>query len=108
MGMPSARAAAKSGTCSSTAVETTSAAQSSPTPLPSCGMIVDAEPFELRAELGALAAVEGAVAAARASARHRLELGERAHAGAAESGVVEASQPLGSGMARAAGPATST
>ena len=36
-GTPRARAAATSATCSSTAVETTSAAQSSPTPLPSCG-----------------------------------------------------------------------
>ena len=41
---------------------------------------LDAEAFELRAELAALAAIEGAVAAARVSAGHRLELGERAHA----------------------------
>ena len=42
-------------------------------------------------KLAALAAIEGAVAAARASTRHRLELGERAHARAADAGVVESS-----------------
>jgi hypothetical protein len=50
----------------------------------------DAEPFELRARLGALAAVEAAVAAARAAAAHRLELRERAHAAAADARVMEA------------------
>ena len=37
-GMACARAATTSGTCSSTAVETTKAAQSGPKPLPSCFM----------------------------------------------------------------------
>ena len=84
MGMPRARAAAKSGTCSSTAVETTSAAQSSVTPLPSWGMISMPRLSSCARKLAALAAVEGAVAAARTPAGHRLELGERAHARAAE------------------------
>ena len=49
----------------------------------------DAERFELWPQPRALAAVEGPVAAARFAAGHRLELGERAHAGAAEPGVVK-------------------
>ena len=50
----------------------------------------DAETLELGAQVVALAAVERAVAAARPAAGHHLELGERAHAGAAEPGVVKA------------------
>ena len=59
-------------------------------PAPVLRQHLDAEPLELGAQGRALAAVEGAVAAARFAAGHRLELGERAHAGAAEPRVVEA------------------
>ena len=108
IGMACARAATTSATCSSTAVETTSAAQSWPKPLPSCGMHRDAEPLELLAQAGALAAVERPVAAADDAAHHRLELGERAHAGAAEPRIVKAALALGSGIGRASGAATNT
>ena len=70
--------------------ETTTAAQSPPAPVPSCGTIAMPEPLELRARLGPLAAVEAAVAAAHAAAEHGLELRERAHAAAADARVVEA------------------
>src|SRR5262249_59127031 len=50
---------------------------------------VDAEAFKLGAEPGALAAIEGAIAAANASSHHHLELGERAHTGAAKPCVVK-------------------
>ena len=46
--------------------------------------------FELGAQARALAAVEGAVAAARFAAGHRLELGERAHARSRRGRIVEA------------------
>ena len=57
----------------------------------------DAEPFELGARGASLAAVEGALAAARPAARHHLELGERAHAAASEAGVVESAWAAGIG-----------
>ena len=84
-GTPSRRAAARSGTPLSTAVETTSAAQSPATPLPSWGTTPMPSRSSCARASGALAAVEGAVAAADAAAAHRLELGERAHAAAAAS-----------------------
>ena len=53
----------------------------------------DAKRLELRASLRALVAVEATIAAARFAAAHRLELRERAHAAAADAGVVEAHAP---------------
>ena len=50
----------------------------------------DAKPLELGAKRGTLAAIEGAVAAARAPAGHDLKLRQRAHAGAAEARVMKA------------------
>ena len=50
----------------------------------------DAEALELCPQLRPLALVEGAVAAARAAALHHLDLGERAHARAAEPRIMEA------------------
>ena len=52
---------------------------------------MDAERLELRAKLTPLAVVEGAVAAAHRAAGHRLELGDGAHARAAQPRIVEAS-----------------
>ena len=96
MGMFLARAAAKSATFSSTAVETMSAAQSSVTPLPSWGMISMPRRSSCVAKLGTLAAVEGAIAAADTPAHHRLELRERAHAGTAKPRVMKSPMdPLG-------------
>ena len=50
----------------------------------------DAEALELGPQLGPLAVIEGAVAAARMAALHDLDLGERAHARAAEPRIMEA------------------
>ena len=50
--------------------------------------------LKLRAKFGALAAVEGAVAAARTSAGHDLELRERAHPGAAEPHIMKSALTL--------------
>ena len=58
----------------------------------------DAERFELRPHPRPLAAVEGPVAAARFAAGHRLELGKRAHARTAETGVVKPPLALGIGQ----------
>ena len=90
MGMFFARAAAKSGTCSSTAVETTSAAQSGPSPLPSWGSTAMPRRSSWARKPFALAAVERPVAAAGNASGHHLELGERTHAGAAKTGIVKA------------------
>ena len=56
-----------------------------PMPLPSCGITLMPSRSSWARSSRALAAIESAVAAARRAARHHLELGERAHAGAAES-----------------------
>src|SRR4029077_12688457 len=61
---------------------------------PVLGHDFDAEALKLRTKLGALAAVEGAIAAADAPAHHRLELRKRAHAGTAKPRVMESSRAL--------------
>ena len=97
MGMPCARAAATSGTCSSTAVETIERRAI----LAQAAAVLrndrDAEALELLAQAFTLAAVECAVAAAGCAAGHHLELSQRAHAGPAEPRIVKAALALGIG-----------
>jgi len=64
----------------------------------------DAEPLEPAAQLRAATAIEAAIAAADDAARHGLELSQRAHAAAADPGVMEAAGPERIGEGRPIAP----